>query len=89
MTTWRYRVVKHTDEENGFVWFDIREVYSGENELMLSAPGNRGVGVSWSADSKPPVGDTLEDLKADLQMMLKACDLPVLEERDGTLVEVK
>lgn len=76
ITTWQYRVVEHTGED-GFVHHDIREVY------------RKGGKLSWTTDSKPPVGDTLKELKADLNMMLKACDLPVLEERGDTLVEVK
>lgn len=87
--SWNYRVVKHTCPVDGFVYFDIREVYYGKNRLVLSSLGNRGKGLSWTVDSKPPVGDTPDDLKADLNMMLRAFDLPVLEEKDGTLVEVK
>lgn len=76
--TWEYRVVKHICEEDSFVWFAIYEVYhNGENEL------------SWTVDNKAPCGDSLDELKTDLKMMLQALDKPVLEKKGDTLVEVK
>lgn len=89
MTDWQYRVVKHTCPVDRFVYFDIREVYYGKSRLVLSSLGNRGKGLSWTKDSKPPVGDTLDELKADLKLMLKAFDLPVLEEKQGKLIEME
>lgn len=74
--TWTYRVVKHTLGDDRFVYFDIREVYRNGNAL------------SWTKESKPPVGDSPEELKADLNMMLQALRRPVLEEREETLVGV-
>lgn len=82
MTDWGYRVVKHTDSvfsvfDEPYVYFDIREVYR-----------NGDKGLSWTKESKPPIGDTPDELKADLEMMLRACDLPVLVERGNKLVEL-
>lgn len=75
--TWNYRVVKHICEDDGFISFAIYEVYhNSENEL------------SWTVDHKAPIGDSLDELRSDLNMMLKALDLPVLERNGGTLVEV-
>ncbi len=77
MTTWQYRVEKHTLGDNGHVHFAISEVFSNGDKL------------SWTIEHKPAVGDTPDELKADLQMMLNACDLPVLERKGDTLVEVE
>lgn len=77
MTTWEYRVVRHTCKEDRFLWFAVYEVYSNGGKL------------SWTVDHKAPIGDSVDELRADLKMMLKACDRPVLEEKNGTLVEVE
>lgn len=77
MTTWEYRVVKHTCEDDGYTHFAIYEVYSNGGKL------------SWTVDRKTPCGDSLDELKADLKMMLKACDRPVLELQGDKLVEVE
>ena len=77
--TWNYRVVKHTCEDDHFVYFDIREVLSSNGS-------HRYYGATGS---KPAVGDSPDELKADLNMMVEAFDRPVLEEEGHTLVEVK
>lgn len=80
MTTWGYRVVKHTPKvlpKESHVWFDICEVYCDRHGKL-----------SWTVEGKAPIGDSPDELKDDLNMMLNACDLPVLEEKDGTLLEV-
>ena len=76
--SWMYRVVKHTLGDDELVCFDIREVLSNGSHKYFGAMG-----------SKPPIGDTPDELRADLEMMLRAFDLPILEEKGNTLVEVK
>lgn len=73
--TWEYRVVKHIRPDGSF-WFDIREIYYNGSDL------------SWTVYSKYPVGDTSLELRANMEMMLKALDLPALELRGDTLIEV-
>lgn len=74
--TWEYRVVRHICEEDRFLWFAVYEVYSDGGKL------------SWTVDHKAPAGDSVDELRADLNMMLKALDLPVLEVKGDKLVEV-
>ena len=72
--TWEYRVVKQAYEDHLFFSFAIYEVYSNG-------------GKSWTVDHKAPIGDSPDELRADLKMMLKALDRPILEKRGDTLVE--
>jgi len=72
-----YRVVKHTLGDDGYVHYDICEVY------------HKGYTFIWTVGGKAPIGRTVEELRADLKEMLKALDLPVLEEKGDTLVEVE
>ena len=74
--TWEYRVVKHTDEDENFVWFAIYEVYSKDTK------------IDWTVDRKAPTGRSPDELRSDLNMMLKALDCPILERKGDTLVEV-
>lgn len=66
--TWNYRIVQH-EPVNKFVgiYFDIAEVYYDDAGNIK----NYAKGVS-------PQGDTPEELKSDLQMMLEAFDHPIL-----------
>jgi hypothetical protein len=76
---WAYRVVKHTREivdDKSYSYFDICEVYRDDDGKL-----------SWTVKSKPPVGGTPDELKADLEMMLKALDRSVLEEKQGGLAD--
>lgn len=76
--TWEYRVVKHIcGDWESLPWFTIYEVYHNGNDEL-----------SWTVKSKAPIGDSPDELRVDLKMMLRAFDLPILEEKDGTLVEV-
>ncbi|MCK5562627.1 hypothetical protein KAI30_00515 [Candidatus Bathyarchaeota archaeon] len=76
--SWNYRVVKQTcGVVDGYV-LSIYEVYCNSDDEM-----------SWTVGHKAPIGSSLDELRADLKMMLKALDLPVLEEKGDTLVEVK
>lgn len=84
--TWEYRVVKHTCEADGFTWFDIREVYHSGGVNIIGNHSDSD--LSWTAGSKCPIGDSPGELRADLEMMLKALELPVLEEKGDTLIEV-
>ena len=73
-----YRVVKHTCGSDNFVWFVIYEVCcNGDDKL------------SWTVVNKAPNGGTLDELRADLKMMLEALDRPILERIKGKLVEVE
>tara|TARA_R110000851_G_scaffold210331_1_gene362722 strand:+ start:81 stop:323 length:243 start_codon:yes stop_codon:yes gene_type:complete len=55
--------------------YTIREVYSDKPNCKITDKG-----VSWSGIPMYPVGGTQDELKADMEMMAKAFELPVLNE---------
>lgn len=62
--SWTYRVIR-TDAEDGSL-FRIYEVYT------------EPAGLSWTEEAMEPMGETLDDLRSDLEARLKALDEPVL-----------
>lgn len=81
--SWNYRVVREVctlpaDLGTEDV-FTLREVfYDDEGKPEL-----------WSSDPCHPQGETLDDIRADLNYMLVALEAPVLEMADLPGVEVK
>jgi hypothetical protein len=74
---WNYRVIRYdNDEYNVDPYFSIHEVYYHENGEL-----------SWSVNSIKPQGESPEELRADLELMLKALDKPVMSVRGGRLEE--
>lgn len=65
--TWNYRIIKETI--NNTIHYSIHEVYYDEN----------GAPSFFSENPITPYGEYLDDLKKDLQLMLKAFDKPVLD----------
>jgi hypothetical protein len=67
-----YRVV------NKDGWFMIHEVYYDENNKI----------VSWTENPVAPAGETIEDLRKELQLFLDALNKPVLiKDSRGVLIE--
>lgn len=66
--TWNHRVVQRPDRY-GNPGYAIHEVYYDDE----------GTPHSCTTDSISPYGETPEDLAAELQRMLKACSLPVID----------
>lgn len=72
--SWNYRVVT---QDKGTT-YGIHEVYYRNDSSVYA----------WSEQSIRPGGENIEDVFSDLQYMLHAFDLPVLEEtEEGTLRE--
>lgn len=67
MNTWNYRVVKSKDGEDD--WYQIHSAYYDNSEL-----------TGLSANGASPCGNTIEQLRNDLQKMLDALDKPIIEE---------
>lgn len=66
--TWEYRLlVLHNT--TGDPYLAIHSVYYEEGETMPT---------SWSEKAQHVVADTIEEMRADLECMLKALDKPVL-----------
>ena len=63
MISWDYRVIEHDGT------FTIHEVYYND----------KGDITSISQDPMGPSGDTLEELKNDMEYFLQALDMPVLK----------
>lgn len=78
--TWNYRVIrKKYDDGYGY---HIHECYYHDGE------STGGIPHSWSEGAIPAYGCSVAELSNDLTRMLRALSLPILEERDGELVEV-
>lgn len=72
--SWNYRaVVEHCGDEDVYT---LREVY-------YDAAGNIN---GWSPSPAEPHGDSLDELRADLERMRAALDKPALEEDGNRLV---
>ena len=70
MGTWEYRVVERITSHpqiGEVVWHEIIEVYY-DDDGKLDA----------TSDKICPAGDTVEDLREDLELMLEALDKPVV-----------
>jgi hypothetical protein len=69
--SWNYRVIRRPDG------LGIHEVYYSED----------GRPISWTQDTVEPYGDSPEELRADLEHMLRALDKPILVEDGARLVQ--
>ena len=65
--TWNYRVIKHTTDD--VIYYGIHEVYYDDKQEPSS----------YSEDSIAPYGQTLEEIKSDLEKMVTALSKPVLD----------
>lgn len=72
---WNHRIIQKEDDGN--IYYEIHEVYYNEN------------GTIWAIteESVKPFGDTVEDLKVGMKLMLTAFEEPVLIEDDIVYVE--
>jgi hypothetical protein len=74
--SWSYRVVR-TTHANDETSFDVREYY--EPEYDPESPEQRG---SITASACSPHGETLDELREDLDAMLRALKHPLLDRED-------
>ena len=66
--------------QGGWNYRVVRRVRAGEIELTLREVYYEGEEISgWTAEDAEPFGTTVEELRADLQLMLGALDRPVLD----------
>ena len=68
---WNHRVMIRHHEGTDETSMGIREVFYDDD-------GNID---AWTADDMDPHGETLEELRADLERMLACLERPVLDER--------
>lgn len=64
--TWNHRVIKR--ESGDEYWYAIHEVYYDDNKQI----------ETLTEEPVYPVGESIDDLRAELQWMLEALDNPVL-----------
>lgn len=69
--SWNHRIIKYTDGE-GTTHFGIHEVYYGPT----------GRPEMYTESASAPYGESLYELREDLQRMLAAFDKPVLTDDD-------
>ena len=68
MRKWNYRVMRHTDAF-GRVFLGIHEsYYNDEGEV-----------TAWTDDLSAPAGETIEELRGDLEKMIRALEYPVID----------
>ena len=65
---WNHRVMKHEKADGDDDWYQIHEVYYDSKR----EPG------SWTKEGIAPGGNTLEDLRDELIMMLEATEKEIL-----------
>lgn len=70
--TWNYRVISRTDPSGSGELFGIHEVYYD----------SIGRVEGWTEEPCDPFGESLSELRADLEMMMAALEKPVLKEAD-------
>lgn len=66
-STWNHRVLRKKDV--GGEWYAVHEVYYDK----------KGKPTGATQDEVGPCGETLEQLKAELEMFARALDKPVLD----------
>ena len=67
MGHWNYRVIKTKDGEDDY--YQVHSCYYTDNKLD-----------GTSVEPAKAAGNTLEELRADLQRMLDALDKPIIDE---------
>ena len=69
---WNHRVMKHEKADGDDDWYQIHEVYyNGKREPN-----------SWTVEGIVPGGNTLEDLRDELIMMLEATEKEILKYKE-------
>jgi len=68
MNKWNYRLMRHIDAF-GREYFAIHEAYY--NDV--------GEVTAWTDDAASPMGQTMDEVRDDLEKMLRALDYPVVE----------
>ena len=72
MTYWNYRVIRSSHQQGDSTTLHIHEVYYSEDgEIEM-----------WSAQPESPCGETIEELRTDLEYFAEALRNPILEERE-------
>lgn len=65
--TWNYRIMKR--QIGSFVSYDVHEVYYNADGSIKA----------WTENSIKPSGETIEELKEDFSMQLRAFEKPILD----------
>ncbi len=68
MSTWNYRVLERKDKKTGEKIYAIHEVYSNDE----------GQPDGCTENDVAPMGESLEELKDDIEYYLRALKMPVL-----------
>lgn len=68
MSHWNYRVIKSKDGEDDY--YQVHSIYYNDNSEISAK----------SLHAAKAGGNTLEELRSDLQRMLEALDKPIIDE---------
>ena len=69
---WNHRVMKHEKADGDDDWYQIHEVYYNSKREP----------DSWTLDGIKPGGNTLENLRDELIMMLEATEKEILKYKE-------
>ena len=69
---WNHRVMKHEKADGDDDWYQIHEVYYDSKREP----------DSWTVDGIKPGGNTLENLRDELIMMLEATEKEILKYKE-------
>ena len=69
---WNHRVMKHEKADGDDDWYQIHEVYYDSKREPNS----------WTLEGIKPGGNTLEDLRDELIMMLEATEKEILDYKE-------
>jgi len=76
---WNHRVIrKPQDDEDAPYTFEIHEVFYDDD----------GYPDGYTENAVAPFGESISELKQDLEWFMRALDKPVLEDVDGKLEQV-
>jgi hypothetical protein len=70
MPHWNYRIIRKYHEESDSSTYQIHEVYYNDDDII----------EGWTQSPVEPIGESLAELRNDIQYFLKAFQKPVLTE---------
>lgn len=80
--TWNYRVFRQRfDDEEQLVIHEVHYDYANDDDTRPPVPDDAMI-KGWTVRNVKPGGETIEELRSDLQRMLNALNAPILEEAE-------
>ena len=78
MSHWNHRIIKRHDKKANITTFQIHEIYYNDNNEI----------EGWTESPVAPMGESMAELREDLQHFVEALEKPVFEEKIQNAQEV-